>query len=122
MLEKNRWCLAALSSHQLVGLGSTRVTLAKWLAESVCYDVDVSLEGTRRLGQRCLRIRRTLNSNDTNRFSGKITRFLNRDLDSPVAEPKAINPARHSPVGGGLICAADVEGRSTWTQHQWRPG
>jgi hypothetical protein len=108
-LEKNRRCIAALSSHQLVGLGSTLVTLAEWLAESVCYDVDVSLEGTKRLGQKCLRVRRTLNSNDRNRFSG-ITRPLNRDLDSPVAEPKANNPARHSPVGGGLFCASDVEG------------
>jgi hypothetical protein len=108
-LEKRRRCLEALSNDQLVRLGSILVTMAERLAESVDCEVDASLEGTKRLEQEFSRVRRTLNNNDTNdRFTGKITRLLNQDLDSPVAEPKVTDPARHSPVGGAVLRALDV--------------
>jgi hypothetical protein len=107
-LGKSRRCLAALSNDQLVRLGSILVTMAERLAESVDCNVDASLEGTRRLEQEFSRVRRTLNNNDTNDgFLGKITRFLNQDLDSPVAEPKVTDPARHSPVGGEVLRPVD---------------
>jgi hypothetical protein len=106
---KSRRCLAALSNDQLVRLGSILVTMAEWLAESVECDVDASLEGTKRPEQEFSRVGRTLNNNDTNdRSTGKITRLLNQDLDSLVAEPKVTDPARHSPVGGAVLCAVDA--------------
>jgi hypothetical protein len=62
-----------------------------------------------RLEHEFSRVRQTLNNSDTNdRFLGKTTRLLNQDLGSPVAGPKVTDPARHSPVAGAVLCAADV--------------
>jgi hypothetical protein len=109
-LEKSCRCLAPLSNDQLVRLGSILVVMAERLAESVDRDVDGSLEGTKRLEREFSRVRRTRNDNDRNdRFQGKITHVLNRDLDSPVAEPKVTDPVRHSPVGGAVLRAIDLD-------------
>jgi hypothetical protein len=83
--------------------------MAERPAESIDCHVDASLEGAKRPEQEFSRVRRALNNNDTNEHSlGKITGLLNQDLDSPVAEPKVTDPARHSPVGGAVFRAVDV--------------
>jgi predicted lipid carrier protein YhbT len=101
---------SVLSSDQEMRAQSIMAAFMR-IVTSMGVDVNLSGEGTKMVELLFARVRQAVGNHDTDTlFISRMSRQLLDDVHEPTGRPRITDPAKHSPVGGGIVFAANRQG------------